>query len=64
MSKFTQNLMKPKVNYNTFPNSEMRALNVEELESSSKIDLKDASWWMSIKDANRFRAPVTTKLSK
>jgi hypothetical protein len=28
----------------------MRALDVEEMESSSKIALKDVLWWMSIKD--------------
>jgi hypothetical protein len=34
------------------------------MESSSKINLKDVSWWMSIKDAYRLEALVTTKLSK
>jgi len=42
----------------------MWALDVEEMESSSKIDLKDVSWWMSIKDACRLGALVTTKLLK
>jgi hypothetical protein len=42
----------------------MQVLNVEEMESSSKIDLKDVLWWMSIKDACRLGAPITTKLSK
>jgi hypothetical protein len=42
----------------------MWALDVEELESSSKIDLKVVSWWMSIKDACRPGAWVTAKLSK
>jgi len=34
------------------------------MESSSKINLKDMSWWMSIKEFHRFRAPITTKISK
>jgi len=42
----------------------MRALDVEEMKFSSKIDLKDVSWWMSIKDACRPRAPIITRLSK
>jgi hypothetical protein len=42
----------------------MQALNVEEMESSSKINLKDVSWWMSIKDACKPGVPVTIKLSK
>jgi hypothetical protein len=42
----------------------MWALDVEEMKSSSKIDLSDVSWWMSIRDACRFGAPVTAKLSK
>jgi hypothetical protein len=29
----------------------MQALEAKEMESSSKIDLKDVLWWMSIKDA-------------
>ncbi len=41
----------------------MQALDVEEMESSSKIDL-DVSWWMSIKNAYKLGAPITTKLSK
>jgi hypothetical protein len=36
----------------------------EEMESSSKIDLKDVSWWMSIKDAYKLGVLITTKLSK
>jgi hypothetical protein len=31
---------------------------------SSKIDLKDVSWWKSIKDAYKPRALIITKLSK
>jgi hypothetical protein len=42
----------------------MQVLNVEEMEPSSKIELRDVSWWMSIKDACRLKALVTTKLSK
>jgi hypothetical protein len=29
----------------------MQALDVKEMESSSKINLRDVLWWMSIKDA-------------
>jgi hypothetical protein len=36
----------------------MRALDVEEMESSSKIDLRDVSWWKSIKNACRLEVPV------
>ncbi len=39
-------------------------LNAEEINSSSKINLKDMSWWMSIKDAYKLQALVTSKLSK
>jgi hypothetical protein len=42
----------------------MWALDVEEMKSSFKIDLSDVSWWISIRDACRFGAPVTAKLSK
>jgi hypothetical protein len=42
----------------------MRTLDAKEMESSFKINLKDASWWMSIKKACKPGAPVTTKLSK
>jgi hypothetical protein len=42
----------------------MQTLDVEEMESSSKIGLRDVSWWMSIKDAYRFGVLITTKLSK
>jgi len=34
------------------------------MESSFKINLKDASWWMSIKKTCKPGALVTTKLSK
>jgi len=39
-------------------------LETEEMESSSKINLKDMSLWMSIKDAYRLETLITTKLSK
>jgi hypothetical protein len=42
----------------------MQILDVEEMESSSKIDLRDVSWWMSIRNACRFKARITTKFSK
>jgi hypothetical protein len=42
----------------------MWALDVEEMESSSKIDLKDVPWWMSIKEAYRPQKPIIAKLSK
>jgi hypothetical protein len=42
----------------------MWALDVEEMESSFKIDLRDVSWWKSIKDACRPRVPIIAKLSK
>jgi hypothetical protein len=34
---------------------QMWALDVKEMESLSKIDLKDVSWWMSIKDACKLK---------
>jgi hypothetical protein len=42
----------------------MQALDVKEMESSSKIDLRDVSWWMSIKEACRLGALVIIRLSK
>jgi hypothetical protein len=42
----------------------MRALDVEKMESSSKIDLRDVSWWMSIRDVGRLEMLVITKISK
>jgi hypothetical protein len=39
-------------------------LDVEEMESSSNIDLRDVSWWMSIKEACRLGAPIIAKFSK
>jgi hypothetical protein len=42
----------------------MWALNVGEMESSSKINLRDVLWKMSIKDACKHGVLVTTKLQK
>jgi hypothetical protein len=42
----------------------MRVLDAEEMESSSKINLKDVSWWKSIKDAYRLGASINIRLSK
>jgi hypothetical protein len=42
----------------------MQVLDVKEMKSSFKIDLKDVSWWMSIKDACRLEVPIIAKLSK
>jgi hypothetical protein len=42
----------------------MWALDVEEMELSSNTDLRDVSWRMSIKDANRPGALVIGRLSK
>jgi hypothetical protein len=39
-------------------------LDVEGVDSSSKIDLRNVSWWMSIKDAYRHGVPIIAKLSK
>jgi hypothetical protein len=39
------------INYSLAPLPEqkkMQILDIKEMESSSKIDLKDLSWWMSI----------------
>jgi hypothetical protein len=41
-------------NHNLTPlleQKQLQTLEVKEMKSSSKIDLKDVSWWMSIKDA-------------
>jgi len=43
---------------------QMRALDVEEMESSSKIDLRDVLWCKSIKNACRFGASIIARLSK
>jgi hypothetical protein len=42
----------------------MWALDDEEMESFSKIDLRDVLWWKSIKDACKLGAPITTRFSK
>jgi hypothetical protein len=42
----------------------MRALNAKEMESFSKINLRDLSWWMFIKDVYRLGALIIVKLSK
>jgi hypothetical protein len=42
----------------------MWALDVEEMKSCSKIDLKNVSWWMSSKDVCRPRVLIIAKLSK
>jgi hypothetical protein len=39
-------------------------MDVEKMESSSKIVLKDVSWWMSIKDAYSLGVLVIAKPSK
>jgi len=43
---------------------QIQALKVKEMESSSKIKLKDLSWWRSIKEAYRIKVLITAKLSK
>jgi len=47
-----------------FEEKQMQALDVEEMDSSLKIDLRDVSWWLSIKDACRPRVTVLVKFSK
>jgi hypothetical protein len=42
----------------------MWVLDVEEMESFSKIDLKDVSWWMSFKDASKPQVSIIAKLFK
>jgi hypothetical protein len=42
----------------------MQALDDERMESSFKIDLRDVSWWMFIKDACRLGVPIIVKFSK
>jgi len=43
---------------------QIRALDVEKMELSSKINLRDMLWWMSIKKTYRPRVPLIVKLSK
>jgi hypothetical protein len=47
-----------------FEQKQMWTLKAKEIKSSSKIDLKDMLWWMSIKDACKLWTLVTVKLSK
>jgi hypothetical protein len=42
----------------------MWPMDVEEIESSSKINLRDVLWWMSIRDACRPMVSIIAKLSK
>jgi hypothetical protein len=42
----------------------MWVLDVEEMKSFSKIDLKDVSWWMSFEDACKPHVSIIAKLSK
>jgi hypothetical protein len=53
------------VNHNLVPllkQKWMQTLEVKKMKSSSKIDLKDVSWWMSIKDAYKLGVLVIVKL--
>jgi hypothetical protein len=43
---------------------QIQVLNVEEMESFSKIYLKDVLWWMSIKNTWKLWASIIAKLSK
>ncbi len=43
---------------------QMQALDDEGMESSSKIDLRDVSWWIFIKNACRPGVLIIVKLSK
>jgi len=42
----------------------MRALDAKEMESSPKIEFKNMSWWMFIKDAYKLGVLIIAKLSK
>jgi hypothetical protein len=42
----------------------MQPLDVKEMESSSKIDLRDVSWWKSIKDVYKPKVSVTTTIKR
>jgi len=42
----------------------MQVLDAELMESSSKIDLRDVSWWKPIKDAYRPKVLIIAKFSK
>jgi hypothetical protein len=39
-------------------------LDVKEKESSSKINIRDVSWWMSIKETCRLGPPIIAKFLK
>jgi hypothetical protein len=39
-------------------------LDAKEIKSSSKIDLKDVSWWMFVKDAYKFVVLIIVRLLK
>jgi hypothetical protein len=57
----------PAINHSLAPlpkQKQMWALDAEEMESTSKIDPRDLSWWKSIKDVCRPGVLVTTRLSK
>jgi len=43
---------------------QMWALDDKEMVSSSKVHLKDVSWWMSIKDAYKLKVLIIVKLLK
>jgi predicted nucleotide-binding protein (sugar kinase/HSP70/actin superfamily) len=43
---------------------QIQVLSVKKIKSSSKINLKNVSWWMFIKKAQRFKLPIIAKLSK
>jgi hypothetical protein len=42
----------------------MQVMDVNEMESYSNIDLRDVSWWKSIKNAYGLGAPIIARLSK
>jgi hypothetical protein len=42
----------------------MQALDAEEMNSSFKIDLRDVSWWMFIKDVYRLGLTIIVRFSK
>jgi len=42
----------------------MQTLDVERMKPSSKIDLKEMSWWVSIKNACKLGVPVITRFSE
>ncbi len=55
------------INHSPIPlpkQEQIQVLNVEEMESFSKIYLKDVLWWMSIKNTWKLWASIIAKLSK